>query len=786
MGPGWARVDFGAWVSDYIMEYGSLTNFNSLVNSQSMNFGNEHEISKGPGRDYQDPLDSGIGRFRPLGRPFDAREEKTLIDYLALVLEHAWIVALSIGVITVLSIIYAISQTPVYKSEAVLEVVQPGEDALKKIGGAGGGMPMLNPSEAYATQIELLQSRWLAEELVDRMAPKERSEFSPENKKSIFAKILDLTNLLNRDSDTNARPAKGPIVKEIMSRVTARRKPDTRLIELEITASHPDLAHKLLNEYINIYLSENLEQRRQYALDGLKWLNNELARVEKRLVKSLAELVEFTNKHGLVSLDEENNHVVNFFNQAAEDLVDAQAERVQLEAYSKGRGPDTPMDAPESARSQEIQALKDRLTKLESEYAELSQIYAEDYPKLTLLKKQISFQRKRLENVRNEAVEEALQSARQREELNRAAFEEAKQDAMSLNSHGVQRAILKKEVETNDEIYKILLEKSKTMALNSQIIGNDIRLIDQPTKPRSPIRPRKSLIIGFGVMFGLFFGIGLAVLMGSFDDKIRFSTDIEEKIGLEALGLVPDNLRFSREFPAIEPFEFTAIRAPRAPVTESVRTIKNRLFMPLSAASVRTVIFTSSGPSEGKTFMAVSMAMILAAEDEKRVLLVDADLRRPRIGKLFRQEQNAPGLSSVLSGQNLDLNRIIRRCRESGLYYTPSGPIPSNPAGLLGSHRMADFLRKAREKFDMVIIDCPPTLGFSDSHIVASLADGVVLLAKQGEAPIPALMEARDQLMSAKGRILGVVITMAERLNPSYGKYGKYKYYNKYYRSRQP
>lgn len=729
------------------------------------------------GRDIE-----GYGQLRPMpGQLEGYLDDTTAFDLLSHVLKRWWVVALFVMGSVVISVIYMMSQTPVYRSEAILEVVQPEEDALKKIGAGAQPTPMLNPSEAYATQTELLQSRWLAEALVKKMDLSQTQEFGrePANLFHFFGNLAP--DLAGKGPEAANKPGEDALIKEIMSRVSASRRTDTRLISLSFTASDPLLARQLLNEHINIYLERNLSERRRYAVEALNWLNSELARVEAKLVKSLAELVEFNKKHGLVSLDEENNHVLNFFNRAAEELVEARAQRAQLEAHSRGADYGGPIEAVDETRIQEIKALKQRLASQESQYAELSQVYSEDYPRLALLRKQIETQKRLLEDIQKAAVGEALQGAREKEVISRRAFEKAKQEAMSLNSHGVQRAVLQKEVETNDEIYKILLEKSKTMALNSQIIGNDIRVVDTPTLPLTPISPKKGLIIGVGLFFGLLLGVCAAIGMESLDNKIRYSEDVEDKVGLEALGLVLDGAKaHNADTVRVSPYEFTAVRSPRAPVTESIRSVKNRIFLPTSAASIRSLMVTSPGPSEGKTFVAVSLAMILALEDEKRVLLIDADLRKPRIGNIFGHNSDAPGLSSILTLRDVNLNKMIKRCRESGLYYLPSGPVPSNPAGLLGSQKMAHFLKRAREQFDLIIVDCPPTLGFSDAHIAASLTDGAVLLAKQGEVPYPALIEAKEELMAAKGRILGVIITLADSLG---ARYGKYKYYDKYYRS---
>lgn len=749
-----------------------------------MDYQNHQDRSESYGNEYSWSGPRPLEASGPYGPGMQDYEEKSPLDFLMVIFSRWWIVLIAVIVSVLIGGFYVYSQKPVYMSQATLEMVQEGEEALKKIGAANNISPMLDPSEVYSTKIELLQSRRLSEALVNRLDLGSSQEFSKEKKGLIETVRQIMWPEAGHDNESQSTVNNDTLVKEVMSRISAKRTPDTRLLVLSFKASDPVLAQELLTEYINIYMAQNLTQRRRHALDGLEWLNRELERVEGKLVDSLAKLVEFTNRYGLVSTDEEDNHLVNFFNKAAEDLVEAKAERVRLEAYAQGAdsGATGPVSLPEEAESVELKSLRERLASMESEYSELSQVYAENYPKLVLLRKRIESQQEKIDKIKTDAVSNALEGARKQEELNRSAFEQAKKEAMDLNSHGVQRAILEKEVEINDEIYRILLEKNQTMALNSQIIGNDLRVIDQPTIPRAPISPKKKLIIASSLFLGLLIGVLAAVLAEGIDDTISSTKDVQDKLGLETLGVIPDMDKFPNpDGHSRDPDEFSVLNFPRAPVSEAVRSLKNRIFYHPSAASIKSLMVTSSVSSEGKTFVAVALAMILAKEDEKRVLLIESDMRRPRIGALFGLNQDEPGLGAALTNKNVRLSRLIRRCDKSGLYYIPSGPPPNNPAGLLGSQKFSNFLRTMREKFDVIIIDCPPALGFSDALIAASHTDGALLLTKIGAVPSELLMETRDQIMSSKGRILGVVLTRSSSIGPITGKYGKYRLYRKYY-----
>jgi capsular exopolysaccharide synthesis family protein len=230
----------------------------------------------------------------------------------------------------------------------------------------------------------------------------------------------------------------------------------------------------------------------------------------------------------------------------------------------------------------------------------------------------------------------------------------------------------------------------------------------------------------------------------------------------------------------VKSVELVAHDAPKSPVSEAIRNVKTSIFLSMPAASITSLVVSSAMPAEGKTFIAISIASVISSQ-QKRVLIVDADLRRPRIAQVFGCRRDAVGLTTLLTRNDVSLKKVIQRSRVPGLYFLSSGPLPPNPGGLLESDRMRSLSERFCDIFDLVVFDSPPVMGFADAQILAARADGVILVAKEGHVPMEMLRQAKASISLTKGKILGVVLNMAHAGGYGYGYYGKYGYRSRYY-----
>jgi capsular exopolysaccharide synthesis family protein len=278
-------------------------------------------------------------------------------------------------------------------------------------------------------------------------------------------------------------------------------------------------------------------------------------------------------------------------------------------------------------------------------------------------------------------------------------------------------------------------------------------------------------------------GISSALVMEHLDDKIRSAEEIQRVLHLPTLGVVPDaqKLKTAQHHNLNNnTFDFIVWEAPRSPVSEAVRNVKTSIFLSAPPSSLQTLVVTSAGPAEGKTFISLSLSTVMSSR-EKRVLLIDADMRRPRVAKVFGQRNSIGGLSTLLTRDDVKLSKLIRRSNIPGFYYLTAGPIPPDPVRLLESNRMRELTADFRKYFDIVVFDAPPIVGFSDAQILSSFCDGTVLVAREGCVPMDILAQAKTMAEVAQANTLGVVLNMAKGGTSYYGKYRYHKYYSRYY-----
>jgi succinoglycan biosynthesis transport protein ExoP len=712
-------------------------------------------------------------------------QELRLRDYLGIIEKRKGMVALVFFVILGLTAAYTFSCVPIYRAEAVLEVGKDSSSSINDLGQAISQSLGGSDNETFATQTGILKSRFMAEALLDRLDLGNSTEFrqSPGMVRSLVGKSVSWFEEIAHGKAEPASPSqmRERLIKEIASRVTVKRENQSRLIRVTFDAKDPKLATTMLDAYVGIYMDQNLAKRRMVSRDAASWLKSELTKAEGKYVKSMNNLVQFTNEHGMVSLDDASNHILTFFNKAAEGLVKSKEQRVQLQAFQNEGIKDLAVLPPE-AKADELKVLKEKLAMLESEHNSLREIYNDDYPKLVLLRKQITFLKEKLADSEKNIISAALETAKTQEVLQQQAFEKAKGEAMASNSLGVQFAVLKRETETNNDIYKLLLQKSKELELSTQIIGNNIIVVDRPTAQLRPVKPKKALYLLIGCVLGLTGGILVAFALEQIDNSVHSTDDLEKKLGLPALGVVPDVLKLRRQHHLNGKrggLEFLAYDAPKSPVSEAIKNIKTSIFLSAPARSIRTLVISSSGPREGKTFTSVSIASVLCSED-KKVLIIDADLRRPRLGKVFGHSDKIPGLTTLLTRDDVKLQKVLHKAKVPGLYYITSGPLPPNPVALLESERMDRLTNKLAEIFDLVIFDSPPVVGFSDARILAANSDAAILVVKEAYLPVEFIQQAKTMVMSSgRTKLLGAVLNMANGSSSYYG--AKYTRYYRYY-----
>ncbi len=379
-------------------------------------------------------------------------------------------------------------------------------------------------------------------------------------------------------------------------------------------------------------------------------------------------------------------------------------------------------------------------------------------------------------------IKNDYESSLRRESLLRAAFESQKTKAMEMKQRAIQYNIMKREADTNRELYNALLQRMKEAGVSAGITAGNIQVVDQAELPTNPFKPNKRLNLLLALVVGLFLGVGLAFFFEYLDNTVKTPEDVEQLVRLPSFGMIPEiayERRKRLNDAAFYPVELVTHGHPKSILSEAYRNVRTSILLSFSEKPPKRIAISSANPAEGKTTTVINTGIALS-QTGARVLIVDADMRKPRLHTVLGKG-NGLGLSSFLSG-NAELQSIVRKSKVPNLYYIPSGPIPPNPSELLGSNLFKTMMRVLGGKFDHVVLDSPPVLGFADSIIVSTSVDGVILVVLGGKTPRDTLQRAKEVLHQVNAKILGVVIN---RVDISRGDYGYYYYRYHYYYGRE-
>jgi capsular exopolysaccharide synthesis family protein len=375
-------------------------------------------------------------------------------------------------------------------------------------------------------------------------------------------------------------------------------------------------------------------------------------------------------------------------------------------------------------------------------------------------------------------------AAEQREAMLRQAMDKQKQEANQLNESAIEYSLLKRDVETNRTLYEGLLEKLKEAGVTAGLRSNNIKVVDVARIPTAPSEPNIPRNLSFALLLGLTSGIGLAFLLENLDNSVRTPEQAQVISALPALGMIPlGSKRTSDEnkghlalASSKEAVELVTQTRPQSQMAESYRALRTSLLLSSLGAPPKVILVTSAMPQEGKTTTSINTAVVLAQKGV-RVLLIDADLRRPGIHKALGMGPRS-GLSNVLTG-SVDLQQAITRSPLiPSLSILPAGTPPPNPAELLASMNTRDLIEGLRQEFDHIVIDTPPTLSVTDAVVLSTRADAVVLVIRSGKTTKQALRRARELLFRVNARVTGVLLNAVDLSSPDYYYY--YEYQGKY------
>ena len=723
----------------------------------------------------------GYSEYSPL--PLQEEKEVHLRDYWKVIQKRRWIVIAFFLIVLIATAVGTFTMEPVYRGTATIQINKENPQIVDfKEVFAVNTMDM----DYYQTQYKILESRTLARRVVQALKLSEHPEFQPKPPTTLEQWKSNLWGSLSGifgspGTETSEDGEEASLVSHFLARLKIEPIRNSRLVKIHFNSNSPPLSARVSNSLATAYIQQNLEARFVSTEQAKEWLGRQLEDLKAKVERADEDLQAFGSQHDIISLDEKENVTMQRLTELNETLTKAEAERMAKEALYKQTQARNFDSFPSILENKLIQELKQAYIQLEAQYMKLSETFKPEYPEMVRLKNQMEVLQKRLNSEIDKMVlgiRSDYESSLRKEALLRQAFQQQKAKALEMKEKGIQYNILKREADTNRELYKGLLMRMKEAGVSAGITASNIQIVDPAELPAFPYKPNTRQNLLLAAVVGLFLGVGLAFFFEYLDNTIKTPEDLEQWARLPSFGMVPEistNGGRGRLGKGIScPVELVTYGHPKSMLSEAYRSIRTSILLSSSDGPAKMIAITSPNLGEGKTTTVINTAIALS-QTGARVLIIDADMRKPRVHKIFNHE-NGKGLSTFLSRHG-HLVSIIKKSEVPNLFYIPAGPIPPNPSELLGSSLFKKMLGVLEARFDHILVDSPPVLGFADAVVLSSSVNGVILTVLGGKTPRWSLQRAKEALQQTQTKILGVVINRVDIRRSDYGYYHQYHSY---------
>jgi capsular exopolysaccharide synthesis family protein len=712
------------------------------------------------------------------------RHIPSLWDYWPILLRHKWTI-LSVALVALVGgAVLSFSATPIY--EAVGRVVinrEGGETAGMKNSDSSGNDAGDDYMVAMDTQTHVLQSDAIAKLVVRKLNLDSNPAFAGKN----AAPVTSATDAATIDSRTIEPHREAGLVGKFHNALQINSIPRTRLLEIRFASSDPTLAAKAVNSLIDTYIEQNYKTRLDATTRTADWLTQQLSELQLKVEESQEKLVRYQKEHGILGIDEKENIITSKLNELNKELTAAEADRMQKESIYRMSGSGDPELLSSLDPSSPLAKLRSQEEELHRQLAEANVRFQPTFPKvqelngeLQAVQADITTEIGRL----GSKYKKDYLAALEREKLLRASLENQKTDANELNESAIEYSLLKRDVDSNRQLYEGLLQKLKEAGVMTGLRSSNVRIVDPASPPTSPSSPNIPRNLMMSLLMGLAGGVALAFILESRDDAVHSFEQAQVVTGLPSLAIVPLESRSNRLQLAGKRAPKTAaalatVLHPKSEIAEAYRGLRTSILLSKFGKTSKVLMVTSPLPQEGKTTTSVNLSIALAQKGA-RVLLIEGDMRRASISQLFEMKSET-GLSTVLS-DHLDVHTALQSAPGlPNLSVLPAGPVALYPSEMLASTHMRDLLATMRNEFDHIIIDTPPVLSVTDAVLLSAFADSTLLVVRAGSTSKAALRRARDVLAQVDARVLGIILNAADYTEPDryyYGsRYGGYREY---------
>ncbi|WP_292068080.1 GumC family protein [Brevundimonas sp. UBA7664] len=651
--------------------------------------------------------------------------------------------------------------TPLYTAQATLQIDR---EAARVFNTEEGTSDTLQGMEFFETQYGLLRSRSLAERVVETLGLASSNE--------ALASLGVEAPAAGGTAASQAAARRAAAVKALQANLSVSPVRSSRLVAVGYDNPNPGVAARIANGFAENFIQANLDRKFESSAYAREFLEERIAQTKERLESAERQLVAYAANQQIINVAEPGeggesgaSGSLTSSNLVAANTALAQARAARVaaeERWRSARGVSL-MALPEVLQNSTIQRLTEQRALLEGEYQQKLSLYQPDYPEMVRLKARIEEADSQIltiaGNIRT-SIQSQYEIAANQERSLQAAVTGLTGDVLDLRDRSIQYNILQRELDTTRTLYEGLLQRYKEVGVTGGVASNNISIVDLATPPQTPSKPDFLLNIALSALLGLGLGVVAAFLLEALDESVATPDDVETKLGVSVLGVVP----------LLEKGQTTsdALADIRSGFSEAYYSLRTALQFSTPDGAPSSMLVSSARPAEGKSTTAYAVALNLARVG-KRVLLVDGDLRNPSMHRVIGVE-NERGMSNLLSG-SAELAAVVQRTREENLFFIPCGPLPPNPAELWGGDRLRQFLTEARGNFDHIVFDGPPVLGFADAPLLAAAVQGVLFVLESRGTRRGQARGALRRIQVGRAHLLGAVLTKFNAKSTSYGGY---------------
>jgi exopolysaccharide transport family protein len=703
-------------------------------------------------------------------------EDIHLRDYLWVMYKRRWTIIVFFAVLVTAVTVLSFTLTPIYSAtaEIIIEKENPNILDIKELYAID-----TTAQDFYQTQYKILESRFIARMVIDKLGLRENDEFNPwagTDGKGIVEALA-----FWKRSDNNAYEER-QLIERFINALSIEPVRNTRLARIHFESQDPGLAAQIADTVVEAYIEHTMESKIEAVHGATDYLSRKIEEQRKKLEESELLLQQYKEQYNIISLKEKENITVAKLAELNSDVLKTENARIEAEMrYKQAKeiagNPEQIEAIITVVQNPFINKLKADEANLLNELSELSKKYGEKHPRIITVKEKLKATR---ENMNSEIIKivNSLKNeynvALAKEESLKSALEKQKEESQRLSKHAITYGVLLRDVETNRQMYEILLTRMKEAGISGGIETTNVRVVDSADVPYEPVKPKKGLNILLAAIVGLFGGTGIAFFIEYLDNAVKTPDDLKRYVGVPYMGPIP-NFGSQNEETSSAEGSLIVHEDSKSIAAEAYRGIRTAVIFASPDSGNKVLLVTSAAPSEGKSVTASNLAVSMA-QSGKKTLIIDADFRKPRLHRLFNVSKEK-GFSNLIVGAT-ELEEVINKTDIPNLDVIPCGHIPPNPAELLGSKNVRKYLNVLKERYSMIIFDSPPIMAVTDSIVLSTLVDDVLLVVWAGKTSREVVRRAAEQLRDVRANLIGAILN---NITVGQESYYYYQYYYSYY-----